>query len=113
MTQWSYDTEQRAGRLAIDGELTVSRVGLVRESLLQAFAAAEQVVVELAAVTEADISGLQLLCSAHRHATAHGKVLLLAGGSERLQALARGAGFVRVTPCSIDRDAACFWARME
>ena len=112
MTQWSYDAEQRAGRLALDGELTVARVGAVRERLLQALDQAEQVILDLTAVTEADIAGLQLLCSACRQAAAHDRALLLAGGNTQIQMLAQAAGFGRTTPCAVDRQVPCFWARM-
>ena len=112
MTQWSYDAEQRAGRLALEGELTVASAGAVRESLLQALAAADQVVVDVTAVAEADIAGLQLFCSACRQAAADGKALLLAGANLRIRGLAEAAGFVRTTPCTIDRQVPCFWARV-
>ena len=112
MTKWSYDQEQRVGRLEIGEGLTIVQVGRIRESLLQGFKDAEQLVLDLAAVAEVDLAGLQLLCSAHRFALLHDKELLVTGGNERIRSLVREAGFVRGTLCTIGKDLPCFWAGM-
>jgi ABC-type transporter Mla MlaB component len=94
MTTWSFDAEQRAGRLAVEGGLTIDRVGLVREGLLQGFAQADQLVLDLSRAGEVDVAGLQLLHAAHRYAADKGKVLLLRDG-DRFRELAHSVGFAR------------------
>ena len=95
MTKWSYDAQKRTGRLELSGALTIVRAEQVKESLLKGFAAAEQLVCDLAGISEIDIAGLQLLCAAHRYAVAQGKTLLLSGIGTSVDELARQAGFVR------------------
>jgi anti-anti-sigma regulatory factor len=112
MTNWSYDGEQRAGRLVVEQGLTIAQVCRLRESLLQGFAEADQVVLDIGAVDDVDLAGLQLLCAAHRFAGAHGKELQLAGGGDRILKLVRAAGFIRGTLCNMGRDVPCFWAKL-
>ena len=112
MTKWSYDQEQRAGRLQGEEGLTIAQVGRIRECLLQGFTEAEQLVLDLTAVVEVDLAGLQLLCSAHRFAVLHDKSLMVTGGNARIRSLVQAAGFVRSTPCTIGKDAPCCWAGM-
>lgn len=109
MTNWNYNAEQRAGKLTVEQGMTISQVCMLGKALLQGLDKADQVVLDLGAVHDVDIAGLQLLCAAHRHAVAHGKELHLAGIGEQLRELARAAGFVRGELCSIGRDVPCFW----
>lgn len=112
MTNWSYDEKQRTGRLTVEGGLTVAGIRELSKALLQGLEASDQVVLDLGAVSDVDIAGLQLLCAAHRFAVANGRVLLLVGTGERHRELARAAGFVRGELCSIGRDVPCFWTNM-
>lgn len=112
MTKWSYDAQRQAGRLTVEAGLTVAAVRELCEVLLKGLEMSDQVVLDLGAVKDADIAGLQLLCAAHRHAVAHGKELLVEGAGNHLCELARAAGFVRGDLCSIGRDVPCFWIKM-
>lgn len=112
MTKRSCDQEQQAGRLQVEEGLTIAQVSRIRECLLEGFTEAEQLVLDLTAVIEVDLAGLQLLCSAHRFAVLHDKGLTVTGGNERIRSLVQTAGFVRGTPCTIGKDAPCCWAGM-
>lgn len=95
MTDWAYDAGTKTGRLVVTGSLTIMQVGRLRDALLQGFAEAVRVVVDLGGVGEIDIAGLQLLCAARRFAREHGKELQLTGPGDRLCDLARSTGFWR------------------
>ncbi|MHB8708370.1 MAG: STAS domain-containing protein [Desulfuromonadales bacterium] len=112
MTNWSYDAEQRVGKLVVGQGLTITQVCQLKAELLPGLDEADRVVLDTNAVKDVDIAGLQLLCSAHRFAVAHGKELLLTGAGDRAHELVRAAGFVRGSLCSIGKDASCFWAKM-
>ena len=112
MTNWSCDAEQRAGKLAVVEGLTVAQVCRLQAALLHGLDEADQVALDLGAVSEVDIAGLQLLCAAHRLAVARGKELLLFGVGDRVLELVHTAGFVRGSQCGIGRDVPCFWAKM-
>lgn len=64
MTQWTYDAEHRSGLLVVEGDLTINQVAHYRERLLEAFAVADLVTVDVSAATAVDVAGLQLLWAA-------------------------------------------------
>jgi anti-anti-sigma regulatory factor len=73
---------QRAGSDAVvvaGGQLTFSHAGSLHKTLLEAFAGARRVDLFLHDVHEADLTFLQLLCSAHRTAAAQGAVFTVGG----------------------------------
>jgi anti-anti-sigma factor len=61
--------------VAVSGEFTVFNALSMRELLLDAVNAADEVEVDLAQVTEIDSSGLQLMVAAKREAAERGRVL--------------------------------------
>lgn len=70
-----------AGRVAIEGELTVRHAAAVREQLLAALRGNQEVHLDLTGVSELDSAGVQLLLAAGESAVAAGKVLRLSGFS--------------------------------
>lgn len=112
MATWSYDKDERCGRLKVEGGMTIAQVGQLRESVLQGFAEAERVTLDLTGVHEVDVAGLQLLCSTHRSAVATGKSVSIEGCGKRLRELVRAVGFDRGTLCTKGKESACFWAGM-
>jgi anti-anti-sigma regulatory factor len=112
MTNWSYDAEQQIGKLAVEQGVTISQVCQLKAELLLGLNEAHRVVFDMKAANAVDLAGLQLLCSAHRFAVAHGKELLLTGAGDRTHELVRAAGFIRGSLCNIGKDVPCFWAKM-
>jgi anti-sigma B factor antagonist len=77
----SSDTTMRQIDLNIAGELSIYRADELKRSLIEPLAQGVQLVVNLAAVTEFDTCGLQLLMLAKRTAAALGSELQLVGHS--------------------------------
>lgn len=77
--------------LALSGALTTVTVAERRDEILRRFADGGDVALDLAAVTEIDAAGVQLLVSARRWAEARGAGLVIAGAQvvveERLAAM--------------------------
>ena len=65
----------------IDGELTVYRVGELKQQLLPALLDAVELEIDLAGVTEIDTAGVQLLIAMKRSAAATDRQLRLHGHS--------------------------------
>ena len=59
--------------LKLDETLTIPHVARQRMALLQALEESKQVELDTGAVSEVDVAGLQLLCSAHRSAVERGR----------------------------------------
>ena len=77
MTNWSYNAATNSGTLTLQGELTIRSVGEIKHSLLEAFASAEQVTVDVSSTTDVDVAGVQLLCACQRSSTSRGKQMRL------------------------------------
>ncbi len=96
--------------LAIEGAMTVQYAGELREQLLAAFEKADSVTADLCRVTEIDIAGLQLLCSAHRSSVAMKKTFTITGEPDSAVWKAAGAaGQLRQTGCLMDVCHTCIW----
>ncbi|CAG0985698.1 hypothetical protein GEOBC_02079 [Geobacteraceae bacterium] len=96
--------------LRVGGDLTIPFAGEFRGALLDAFDAAGRVVVNLEGVSAVDITGLQLLCSAHRSACAREKGFGVEGLTNSVLAEAVGlAGFRRHVGCAADVGKSCIW----
>lgn len=108
--------EQRQGEqvdtlvLDVKGELTICFVGEFREALLDGLEKATGIMVNVEQVSSVDLTGLQLLCSAHRTASARNKSFTIAGRQNRVFAEAeRLAGFARHVGCVKDVAKTCIW----
>jgi anti-anti-sigma factor len=75
------ETTMRQVDLSIAGELSIYRADELKRALIEPLAQGVQLVVNLAAVTEFDTCGLQLLMLAKRTAQALGSELQLVGHS--------------------------------
>jgi anti-anti-sigma factor len=62
-----------ACRVAIAGEFSIFTAAAVREQLLAALGAADEVEVDLSQVSEIDSAGIQLMVAAKREAAAHNR----------------------------------------
>jgi len=104
--------EIREGKalVSLEGELTVARAAVVKDSLVRAINSADSIVINLDKVSGMDLSCLQLLCSAHRTAARRGKVLAIKDQSLPLLLEARrNAGFIYSKQCRYVSTDDCFW----
>jgi len=100
--------------VAIEGAMSIEHAGEIRDGLLQAFGAGKRVELSLAEVTEVDLSGLQLLCSAHRTSLARHLGFRVTGEENgRFAAMARAAGLPRHVGCPGDQFGTCVWKRKQ
>jgi anti-anti-sigma regulatory factor len=96
--------------MKFDGGLTVVHAAEIRKALLKALKAADGVVIDAGNVTNVDISGLQLLCSAHRMAAESGKRISYTGKLPgAFQKAAEEAGYERPAGCRFACEKNCFW----
>jgi anti-anti-sigma regulatory factor len=109
--QWQMEQQDKdLAILRLNGQLTVEYMGELRKVLLDAMAAAATVLVELGSDSEADIAGLQMLCSAHRTFVARGgKFALKQGTSEAFRRIVRDAALLRHQGCSLNPHDNCLW----
>jgi len=78
----------------LSGRATVAGAAELKALLLTAIAAADEIVLDVSAITECDPTFFQLICASHRSATAAGKQVSIAPESgNNLWQLADTAGF--------------------
>jgi ABC-type transporter Mla MlaB component len=107
---WIMDNNTHSGRLILQGELTVNQVARLRDELLMALETADKISLDFEAVTEIDLSVLQLCCSAHRTAVKMKKCLeLIDSPMEVAKNIAGLNGFLRHQGCGLDQMKTCLW----
>ena len=98
--------------LALNGELTIARAVELKAMLTASLKRAENVHIQLEAVTAVDLSCLQLLCSAHRTALDLNKKLTLnCQESEVFMQVAEYSGYLRHKGCMPNTFECCLWIR--
>lgn len=92
---FDYTASGDSGVLTLEGDLTIERVGALKEAFSNCMAQAKQVTVKLADVESLDLSCLQVLCSAYRSFDSQGKKLLFCHtGIEIVHQAAKRAGLM-------------------
>lgn len=113
MTEFRIDISKKGkakgGEVRIQGEMTVINACQARDALIEAFSA-ERICVDVQDITAIDLTGLQLLCAAHRAALAGSKTLEVSGvENEAFIAAAEAAGMLRHVGCKRDEKNTCIW----
>lgn len=96
------------GAVELRGRLDIQRAQEAAETLLAALQNEGEIVLDLSAVTGADVAGLQVLVGLQRSATARGRSLRVRGPvTAELRQHTVEAGFSREGGTS--QDTKCFW----
>ncbi len=99
------------GTLIVEGFLTLENIRNLREELQEALEAVQRLDIDATGAAEADLSFLQLLCSAHRTAVRQGKCLNLTGDlPDVLKQAMEDNGYARQIGCGTDAGKTCLWA---
>lgn len=98
----------------LTGEVTIAQAAPLRDALLGALAEADDLQLDLSELSAVDLSGLQLLCAAHRSARTRGKNLqVIDGGNGIFREAARAAGFAVHLGCAQESWGCCLWSTPE
>ncbi len=91
----------RTARIELAGSLTIERADEVKSLLINALFNSDHLVLDVREVVEADLTGLQLICAAHRSAVSNGKEITMdCASSSALSAVLARAGYVRLGGCA-------------
>lgn len=104
------DEITESGKLILTGDLTVSHVAETRGQIAGALQKVKVLTVDCGQAPQADLSLLQLLCSAHRTAIKLNKTFELTKDSPAaLQKAIDDNGYRRSTGCVLDDTKTCLW----
>jgi anti-anti-sigma factor len=110
MAGFTFEQTGGAGVLNLEGALTVQQAKDLKDALLSALGSADQVSLRLEQVTEIDIAGLQVLCSAYRTAMARNKGLILSGPvPDGFAKAVADSGYSCRSGCSANSKTKCPW----
>lgn len=94
----------------VTGPTSITNVSILLMRLLAAFEQSDNVVVDLAGVTEIDVAGLQLFCSSHRSSIFMNKGFRITGQNQpAIWEAAAASGQLRTSGCAIDAHHTCIW----
>ncbi|MBU0479579.1 MAG: STAS domain-containing protein [Proteobacteria bacterium] len=106
------EPDGRRGTLVLRGAQTIGQAHALKESLLDAFQKVEELEIDMDAITEADLSLLQLLCAAHRTSQELRKKLFIKRRwPEVLEKTAGSAGFFQHRRCQFNLENDCLWRK--
>ncbi len=98
------------GELKLEGALTIEAAEELKAVLLQALQGTENLTIDLEKVTAADLSCLQMLCSAYKSCgRVGGQLTLRAHDSELFNQLLKDSGYCKTTKCPIAPNTNCMW----
>jgi len=97
--------------VVLEGELRLAQAANVRRELLDALRPGQTTVADLSGVTEVDLAGLQLICSAHRTYRNRQACFRVRGMPDAMRRTAEAAGFdAHHSVCPYRAgDAGCIW----
>ncbi len=100
--------------VTLGGELTIARAAELKELLSESFQGSGSIQIRLEEVSAVDLSCLQLLCSAHRTASAMNRQLSLEGAIPTVfRQVIQHAGFARQKGCEFSTATNCLWSGGE
>lgn len=116
MLECSFTLKDQEATLRLAGSATIDASHELRDALVDATARCQTLIIDVALVEAIDVSGLQLLCAAHKSAMLHYKCLCL--GKERsdaFNAAIRDAGYHCSLPgsCLTLEGQTCLWFQPE
>jgi ABC-type transporter Mla MlaB component len=110
MTECRVETKDKDMILHFSGELLIDYADQLKSILMDSLKKAKHIEVDVSSVTEADVSCLQLLCSAHRTSKRENKVFGLGdNASDSFKKSVRQAGYARPNGCVLDTSKQCMW----
>ncbi len=110
MHSFTISDSDRGRTLIVTGDVTIQNAADFRESLLELKEGEGDADIDLEGLTEADLTCLQLLCSAHRTFTTSNRRIAIKGRfPEALQKVIVTAGYQRDRGCVLDSTQTCLW----
>lgn len=112
MNEYIKEDDKDTRVLKLSGELVIQHAEKLKSLLLESLENKNSIEIDLSLVTEADISSMQLLCSAHKTSILRNKSFNFVGNpSDAFKQDVVSAGFHRTKGCSLDKNNKCLWIK--
>lgn len=104
----------KEGVLSFTGDLVLAEAQQTKQQLLEAIQEVDKLYLDLSRIDSADISFIQLLCSAHRECLVTHKEMYLQGEvSDTMDNFLEKAGYTKHHGCVSDLRATCLWGDIQ
>lgn len=98
--------------LRLSGDLMIQDAAELRSTLIDVFADAVAIDVDVSSVGQIDVSCLQLLCASHKKAMESNKMFRISDEwSDTFERSVKEACFLRHTGCFLDTKKECLWVK--
>lgn len=112
MKQCIKEDDKDTRTLRFSGDLVIQHAEELKSVLIESIAEKNNILIDISLVAQADISCMQLLCSAHKTSIFQGKSLKFIGtSSEAFSQNVKRAGFSRTKGCIHDNGSQCLWLK--
>jgi len=99
--------------LTLYGDTTIQSAVDLKGVLAREIGGGDSLTVDLAYVTDCDVSLFQLLCAAHKRAVSDGKAMRVSNCSPAVSRVVSSGGFRRDIGCVAKAQDGCFWQRKD
>jgi anti-anti-sigma regulatory factor len=99
--------------LTLYGDATIQSAVDLKGVLARELGGGNSFTVDLAYVTECDVSLFQLLCAAHKRSVCDGKTMQVGNCSPAVSRVILSGGFRRDLGCVAEAQDSCFWQRKD
>lgn len=107
------ETNENLVVLRLGGEALIESAVELKDALLKTLEQGDNILVDIGNVTAADLSFLQLLCSAHRSCLKSEKKMRLGGiRPAAYDRIVKNAGYSRRRGCDRDLEQSCLWVKV-
>jgi len=111
---WQDPAAPGALGMKLTGNVTIAQAAGLKEELVAVLTSGRDLRLDVSQVSEIDLTGLQLLESAHRSWTLSGKLFCLEiGGNRAYLDTVEASGFRRHMGCKHDTKNTCIWVEGE
>ena len=110
MFDMQIDDSGGKGILKLDGDVTIEQAAELKNVLIDAIDKVNDLDIDVGELKNIDLSGLQLLCSAHRSSLNKNKTLnVINKKNDSYVKTILDAGFNRNLVCDVDKNNSCLW----
>ena len=98
--------------LSINGSVTIENVDALRKVLIDLMDQTDSLMINIADISEVDVTFLQLLCSAHKTMISRNRTLTISERCpESFRKTINNSGYSQHKGCRLDKTASCLWLK--
>jgi len=99
--------------LTLYGDATIQTAVDLKGVLVRELGGGDNLTVDLAYITDCDVSLFQLLCAAHKRSVSDGKAMQVSNCSPAVSRIISSGGLNRGSACMTEAQDGCFWQQKD